>query len=75
MSRYDVVMEVARGCEYRTGRQLVMQVMGQDRLDAALRAERVADKGLARTNMRTPAASRRSTGLRQRWRWQWQPKE
>ena len=47
MSRYDVVMEVARGCEYRTGRQLVMQVMGQDRLDAALRAERVADKGLA----------------------------
>lgn len=47
MSRFDVVMEVARGSEYRTGRQIVMQVAGRDRLDAALRAERVADKGLA----------------------------
>ena len=47
MSRFDVVMEVARGCEYRTGRQIIMQVMGQDRLDAALRAEKLADKSLA----------------------------
>ena len=47
MSRFDVVMEIARGSEYRTGRQIVMQVLGQDRLDAALRAERLADKGLA----------------------------
>jgi hypothetical protein len=47
MSKFDVVMEVARGSEYRTGRQICMQVMGQDRLDAALRAERVADRCLA----------------------------
>jgi len=40
-------MEVARGSEYRTGRQIAMQVSGTDRLDAALRAERVADKALA----------------------------
>jgi hypothetical protein len=47
MSKFDVVMDIARGTEYRTGRQIVMQVMGDDRLDAALRAERLADKGLA----------------------------
>lgn len=47
MSRFDVVMDIARGCEYRTGRQIIMQVMGRDRLDAALRAEQLADRGLA----------------------------
>ena len=47
MSRYDVVMEVACGSEYRTGRQIAMQVSGTDRLDAALRAEHVADKSLS----------------------------
>ena len=47
MNRYNVVMEVARGSEYRTGRQIAMQVNGTDRLDAALRAEQVADKALA----------------------------
>lgn len=47
MSKFDVVMEIARGSEYRTGRQICMQVMGEDRLDAALRAECVADRGLA----------------------------
>ena len=47
MSFFDVFLAVARGAIYDTGRNMQMRVLAKDRLDAALTAEKLADKNLS----------------------------
>ena len=46
MSRYSVMLAIASGARFDTGRRVSVIVMAADRLDAALRAEQSVDAGL-----------------------------